>query len=224
MRRSDAPDRASALKVSIKGKDWGSVLKELSYLQRLRARSEEAQQKLGAATSSQAGVAREWRKMRIKLDDGSSSEGASDGANHLRHSDPEPDDDVEPDLMTSHLRHADPDEEGHHLQSTTSLSGAVDSAAGKVAESLASAIAAQVSHDMQQELQERVHSALGRVRVALNGNQGPAPPVADPWEADWSASVSEALAKVTQRYGFLGEEVSFSRAAALLAYVLFSSF
>merc|ERR1719240_575715 len=117
--------------------------------------------------------------------------------------------------MTSHLRHADPEEEGrHHLQSD-SLSGAVDTAAGQVAESLASAIAAQVSHDMQQELQERVHSALGRVRVALNGGQGPAPPVAtqaDSWDQEWSSSVSEALAKVTQRYGFLSDEVSFSRA------------
>merc|ERR1719498_478536 len=101
--------------------------------------------------------------------------------------------------MTSHLRHADPEEEGHHLQSD-SLSGAVDTAAGQVAESLASAIAAQVSHDMQQELQERVHSALGRVRVALNGGQGPEPPKADSWDQEWSSSVSEALAKVTQRY------------------------
>ena len=41
---------------------------------------------------------------------------------------------------------------------------------------------------------------------------------------EWSASVSEALAKVTQRYGFLSEEVSFTRAAAIFAYVTFSIF
>lgn len=254
LRRTDPSKLASALKVRNEAKDWGTLLNEFSTLKQLQARSEKARQKLRATSS--AGVSeREWRKMRIKLEDGFSAAGStSDSHTHLRHSEPESDDEVEPDddVDQPHLRRSEPEEEGHHI-AAASLDGVVDSAAGQVAESLATAIAAQVSHDMQEELlthtivsyrmqeelKERVNSALGRVRVALNGGVDVPPgkqPSAAHVEADdglwhplaaadeWSASVSEALAKVTQRYGFLSEEVSFTRAAAIFAYVTFSIF
>ena len=98
LRRTDPSKLASALKVRNEAKDWGTLLNEFSTLKQLQARSEKARQKLGVATSSAVGSEREWRKMRIKLEDGFSAAGStSDSHTHLRHSEPESDDEVEPD-------------------------------------------------------------------------------------------------------------------------------